>query len=309
MIYTLTLNPALDWTIVLDALESDDTLRPLNEERYAAGKGINVSRVIRALGGNSVAMGFVGGYEGLELEGRLINEGVLTNFTRIGGATRVNLIIKENRTGRQFSIGSPGPEIQMSELGQLYQELQHIPDPNYVVISGSIPKGIDPGIYSQFIVAFRKRGAKIALDADGEALRRGIEMKPDFIKPNLHELKRFSDKELKSTEDVIIEGKRLVDAGVSHVLISMGPEGLIVVTADSAFKAVPPNVQTDSPIGAGDSALGAFILAHSRGYSLEECIVLACASGTATATTSATALCSRELVEAIKSQVTCTRIF
>ncbi|MBI4772824.1 MAG: 1-phosphofructokinase [Deltaproteobacteria bacterium] len=308
MIYTLTLNPALDWTIVLDHLEADDTLRPIAEERYAAGKGINVSRVIRALGGNSVATGFAGGYEGLELEGRLVNEGVLTNFTRIGGSTRVNLIIKEKDTGRQFSIGSPGPEIRMLELGQLYEELKNVPDPTYVVISGSVPKGIDPGIYSQFIVTFRKRGAKIALDADGKALRRGIEMKPDFIKPNLHELKRLSNKELKSTEEVVIEARRLVDSGISHVIVSMGPKGLIVVTAETAIEAIPPVVQVDSTVGAGDSALGAFILAHSRGSTLEECTVLACAAGTATSITPATALCSLDLVEAIKPHVTWKRI-
>ena len=123
MIYTVTLNPALDRFIVVEQLLAEDTTRILSETAYAAGKGINVSRVIRELGGHSVALGLVGGYEGLQLEGLLINAGVMSDFTRISGETRTNIILREQTKGRQSVIGAAGPEVNAKEIGMFYQNI------------------------------------------------------------------------------------------------------------------------------------------------------------------------------------------
>ena len=123
MIYTVTLNPALDRFIVIEQLLAEDTTRILSETAYAAGKGINVSRVIRELGGHSVALGLVGGYEGLQLEGLLINAGVMSDFTRISGETRTNIILREQTKGRQYVIGAAGPEVNAKEIGMFYQNI------------------------------------------------------------------------------------------------------------------------------------------------------------------------------------------
>lgn len=158
MIYTVTLNPALDRAINVERFLSDDTIRVSSETFYAAGKGIDVSRVIRELEGQSVALGLIGGYDGLHLEGLLINAGVMTQFTKISNETRTNIILKENSTGRQFVISAAGPEITATEIGQFYNYVLDLKDMNYLVLSGSLPRGVTPNIYGQLILAGRKRG-------------------------------------------------------------------------------------------------------------------------------------------------------
>ena len=157
MIYTVTLNPALDRFIVVEQLLAEDTSRILSETAYAAGKGINVSRVIRELGGHSAALGLVGGYEGLQLEGLLINAGVMSDFTRISGETRTNIILREQTKGRQYVIGAAGPEVNATEIGMFYQNFNQIQNMEYLILSGSLPRGATPNLYGQLILAGKKR--------------------------------------------------------------------------------------------------------------------------------------------------------
>ena len=163
MIYTVTLNPALDRTIVVEKLVVDDTTRILSETLYAGGKGIDVSRVIRELGGQSVALGLVGGYDGLNLEGLLINAGVMTDFTRISGETRTNIILKQKNTGSQFMISAAGPQVSPTEIGQLYQHVLQLQSVDYLVLSGSLPRGVTPNVYGQLILAGRKKEKETAI--------------------------------------------------------------------------------------------------------------------------------------------------
>jgi len=142
MIYTVTLNPALDRAIVVENLMEEDTTRIIQETFYAAGKGIDVSRFIKELGGQSVALGLVGGYDGLHLEGLLINAGVMTDFTRLSHETRTNIILREKATERQFVISAPGPEVKATEIGQFYHHVLQLQGADYLVMSGSLPKGV-----------------------------------------------------------------------------------------------------------------------------------------------------------------------
>ena len=308
MIYTVTLNPALDRTVIVDSFTPDDTTRMKSEKTYAGGKGIDVSRVIKTLGGISVALGFCGGYEGLELEGHLLNSGIISSFTRIGGATRVNLIIKEISTGKQLLLGAQGPEIDAVELGQFFQTFRNILDPSYVIISGSIPPGVDSGIYAQLILTAHEKGAFVALDTDGGPLKLGLQSVPDFIKPNQHELGRLVGKEIHTEQDALEAVKPIQGLGVKYIIVSRGSKGLLVISPDGIVKAVPPKLKVDSAVGAGDSSLAGFILAHSRGQNLVECTRLACAAGTATATTPGTALCTHELVDKLLPRIKITEL-
>ncbi|MBU0717417.1 MAG: 1-phosphofructokinase, partial [Planctomycetes bacterium] len=158
MIYTVTLNPALDRSIQVDSLLTDDTTRVSDETAYAAGKGIGVSRVIRELGGYSIALGLVGGYAGNQLEGLLINAGVVSDFTMITGETRTNIILKETGSGRQYVISASGPLISAAEIGRLYQQVRGLGDMTYLVLSGSLPRGVTPQLYNQLILAGRQSG-------------------------------------------------------------------------------------------------------------------------------------------------------
>jgi 6-phosphofructokinase 2 len=308
MIYTVTLNPALDRAIFVERLMEEDTIRVYSETFYAAGKGIDVSRVIRELGGQSVALGLVGGYNGLHLEGLLINAGVMTDFTKIAHETRTNIILKERSTGRQFVISAAGPEIDSAEIGQFYRHVLEIDGMNYLVMSGSLPKGVTPNLYGQLIVAGKKKGAFIFLDTDGPALKESIEYLPTGIKPNQFELSRLIGRDLKKETEIIWACEELHERGIPYVLVSRGKEGLILSTKEQKIKAVAPPIEVESTVGAGDSVVAGFILAHSQGKNLEECVRLACAAGTATAQTPGTELCHRGEVEKILLSVAISKL-
>jgi 6-phosphofructokinase 2 len=228
MIYTVTLNPALDRFIVVEQLLTEDTTRILSETPYAAGKGIDVARVIRELGGQNVALGLVGGFEGLQLEGLLINAGVITDFTKISGETRTNIILREQTKGRQYVISAAGPEVNATEIGLFYQKFNQIQDMDYVVLSGSLPRGVTPNLYGQLILAGKKKSAFIVLDTDGKSLRESIEYQPTCIKPNTYELSRLAERELQTESEIIGFCEKIHEKGIPYILVSRGKKGLLL---------------------------------------------------------------------------------
>ncbi len=303
MIYTLTLNPALDRTLVVRKLVEEDTVRIISESRYAGGKGIDVSRVIRELKAQSIALGLIGGYSGLELEGRLINDGVMIDFVHLSEETRTNVILKEEETGKQFVISAPGPNVKPHEIGELYRQFRSLTDVTYMIMSGSLPKGVSKDIYGQLILTFKDKKPFIVLDADGDTLKRSLAFKPNMIKPNVFELSRLVGKEVKNEEEILKAATELNWQGIEIVLVSRGKDGLILCTKEVKLKAIGPKVEVKSAVGAGDSVVAGFVLAHSRGESLEECLRLGCACGTATVTTPGTELCHYETVMEILPEV------
>jgi 6-phosphofructokinase 2 len=299
MIYTVTLNPALDRAVTVDILKEDDTTRIIHETFYAAGKGIDVSRVIREIGGQSVALGLVGGYDGLHLEGLLINAGVLTDFTKISKETRTNIILKEQASGRQFIISAAGPEVDATEITRFYQQILNIRDMDYLVMSGSLPRGVSHNLYGHLILTGKKKQAFVFLDTDGETLKESINFHPTGIKPNIHELSRLAGRELRKESDIISACDDVHRMGIEYILVSRGKEGLIFSADGKRIKATAPPVDAGSAVGAGDSSVAGFILAHSQGKDLEECVRLACATGAASARTPGTELCHLSDVEEI----------
>jgi 6-phosphofructokinase 2 len=304
MIYTITLNPALDRTMEVDGLVVDDANRILSEERYAGGKGIDCSRVIEELGGESTALGFIGGYDGLELEGRLINEGVLCDFTRIGGETRTNIILSNRREKTQILLNAAGPRITPAEIGLFFQRIHAIGrDAEFVVVSGSVPPGVSHNIYAQITTTLKGKGIRVAVDADGELLRQACKAQPFLIKPNMHEFQRLTGVTSMEADDLVPKARRIADAGIEIVIISMGAKGLLGITKDEAYWASPPRVRVVSQVGAGDSALAGFIYALTQKKSFRESLILAAAAGTAAVMTPGTALCKKRDVEKIKKEI------
>ncbi len=303
MIYTITLNPALDRTIWLEDLKIDDTNRILKEEKYAGGKGIDVSRVLANFGVANVALGFVGGFAGLEIEGLLINEGVNYDFVKISEETRTNIVINTNTYGKQIIISAKGPTIPAFELTKLIEKINHLDNPSYVVISGSLPDGLKPAVYAKIIDTAKSVSATAVLDTDGDALKFNISHKPDIIKPNRHELSRVVGRELKTLDDTIIAAKEINQKGVKIVLVSMGKNGILYVSQSAIMHAVPPEVKVINTIGAGDSSVAGFIYAKFMGFSEEETLKYAVAAGTATTLKPGTALATLEDTLAIKENV------
>ena len=303
MIYTVTLNTALDRTLWIEHLKLDDVNRIEREERHAGGKGINVSRVLRTLGITNKAFGFVGGFTGDELEGRLLNEGIGCDFTRISGETRTNIIVNETSTGHQMSFSDKGPEVKPYELMQVIHKIENLEEPEILVISGSLPPGVHPEIYRKIIEMAKAKGARVILDTDGESLNIGIEAMPDAIKPNIHELGRLVERELERIDDVAEAARRIQREGVGIVLVSMGAKGILMISETEELVAVPPEIQVVNTIGAGDSAVAGFAYGWASGESLKESLAYAVAAGTATTLRPGSALCEKEDVMQLFNQV------
>jgi len=306
MIYTITLNPALDRTLWIQKVRDDVSNRILEEKSFAGGKSVDVSKVLKNLGVDNIALGFVGGFAGRELEGRLLNEGIETDFVRVSGETRTNIIIHETGTGKQLAFNARGPEIKPDELMQFIEQLEKLPCGDVVAIGGSIPLGVSPEIYRKIISLVKKCQAKVVLDVDGEALRQGIKALPNVIKPNIHELSELAGRELKGLDDVVSAARSINQQGVEIVLVSMGAKGILLVSDGQQYLAVPPNVNVESTIGAGDSSVAGFVSGLVQGKDLKQCLIYAVAAGTATTLRQGTALCQKDDFERIVPQVVLT---
>ncbi|UEC43519.1 MAG: 1-phosphofructokinase [Methanothrix sp.] len=303
MIYTITLNPALDRTLLIDEMREDVPNRIIREESYAGGKGIDVSKVLTALGAENRALGFIAGFAGRQLEAQLVRDGTGCSFIPVSGETRINVIVHEIATGRQIIFNSLGPEVKPFELIEIVDVVKRVEDPQFVSIGGSLPPGAHPEIYRRIIETARLRGATVVLDVDREALSVGIKGKPDVIKPNIHELSHLVGKKLDKREEILQAARKINRKGVATVLVSMGPRGILLVSDGKAYQAVPPKVEVVNTIGAGDSSVAGFIYGLWRGLELREALIWATAAGTATTLRRGTALATREDAERIVPQV------
>jgi 6-phosphofructokinase 2 len=294
LVYTITLNPALDRTLWLEKIQPDESNRIEKEQRYAGGKGIDVSKVLTSLDVSNKALGFVGGFAGEELEGRLLNEGMSCDFIRISRETRTNIIVNDMSTGSQTVFSASGPEIKPYELMQMIHKVEKLEKPDIVIISGSLPPGIHPEIYRKIIEIAKSREAKVILDTDGDALKVGIQGFPDTIKPNVHELSRLVDMKLITMDEIIRAAQSVHKQGVGIVLVSMGAKGILLFSRKERYLASPPKVKVKNTIGAGDSAVAGFVYGLVRGKSLKKALINAVAAGTATTLRPGTALCQKD---------------
>ena len=294
MIYTITLNPALDRTIWVKRMQYDDSNRIEKEERFAGGKGIDVSKVLVTLGVSNKALGFIGGFTGEELEGRLVNEGIQCDFIRIPGETRTNIVINNAGTGSQTVFSARGPGVRPYDLMQMIHKVENLDKPEIVIVSGSLPPGVHPEIYRKIIEIVKSKGARVLLDTDGDALRVGIEGNPNIIKPNIHELSRLKGIDLKIMDDIVKAARSICAQKIEIILVSMGPKGILMVSEKEELLASPPEVKVKNTIGAGDSAVAGFIYGISNGKPLNDALTFAVAAGTATTLRSGTALCQKD---------------
>jgi 6-phosphofructokinase 2 len=303
MIYTITANPALDRFLEVQELRNDDANRIESEKSYAGGKGIDASRVIQVLGGRSIALGFIGGFNGMELEQRLLRQGVICDFVETRGDTRTNIIIYVRSTGSYTTFNAKGPDVNEVEARELLDKIKEIEDVSYMIVSGSIPRGVSIDIYRQIVDIARKKGAFVALDADGDVMKHGIEAGPSIIKPNIHELGRLMGREISDIGGALEAATELKKRQIDIILVSMGAKGALLVSDSTRLIAVPPKITLGSTVGAGDSLLAAFVLGHFQGWQLSECLRFGVAAGAAAAMTPGTELCKRDDVEALMPKV------
>jgi len=271
MIYTVTLNPTLDITFVVDELTFDGSTRARETIRTPGGKGLNVSRVLRAMGLDSIAMGVIGSYVGSEVMELLQREGLILQVIRISENTRTNVVILEKANGREMTINSKGPVVQESVLesiSDLILKASHTPE--IMVLSGSIPRGVGNDIYYQLIRGASKRGSRVILDSSGEPLRKGIEANPFMIKPNIEEISFLAGRKLSLESELVEFSRKLIgDNGIEVVIVSMGGNGAIMVTAESVWKGEVPFIDEDT-VGAGDSLVAGVVMGIFNGEAIRQ---------------------------------------
>ena len=298
MIYTITLNPALDHYMEVDEFRVDDANRVRAECLYAGGKGIDVSRAVRHLGATSIALGFIGGHNGHVMVDLLKREGVDCYFTPIAQETRRNILITNRSSRTQTMLNARGPSVTVEEWQSFLTHLRMLDlRESHVVLGGSLPRGVPADAYYQIIKLVQKEGAKAVLDADGLPLKAGLRARPFAIKPNLNELRRLTGKPLSTEPEILAAAQAIHRRGVQVVMVSRGRLGLILVGRSTrrhgriALRAVPPAVAVRSTVGAGDSAVAGFVFRHAGGKTLEECVRFAAAAGTAATLAPGNQLC------------------
>ena len=293
MIYTITLNPALDHYLEVDDLVVDDANRVRFECLYAGGKGIDVSRALRRLGTDSMALGFIGGHNGRVMGDLLKDEGVTCYFTPITQETRRDIIVSAGKRPQiQTILHTRGPLIMADEWRSFLTHLGLLDLRDaYVVASGSLPRGVPSDAYYQIVSLVQGQGAKAIVDADGACLKACLKARPFAIKPNVNELRRVTGCSLRTEAEILETATALNRAGVGIVMVSRGRRGLLVVSRDERYRAVPPPVKVRSTVGAGDSTVAGFVFMHAGGKGLEECTRFAAAAGTAATLAPGNQLC------------------
>ena len=309
MIYTVTLNPALDKTVEIPGMALDTVNRITSMRTDPGGKGINVSKVIAKLGGESCAVGILGGESGRTLLAALEREGLRTHFRFVEGQTRTNLKIIDRALHTNTDINEPGLTVSPADLDALLRDLLGmVREGDIVVLAGSLPQGAPQDTYRVWTAACREKGARVCLDADGVLLAEGLKAAPYLIKPNEDELSRLVGHRLTDTDELIAEGRRLLKGGVTRVVISLGERGALYLRGNEVLYAEGLSVPVGSTVGAGDSVVAALAYADSLDMSDEDAVRLSTATGAANVMCSGTQAAEREAVEALLPKVRFSRL-
>ncbi|MGB4648803.1 MAG: 1-phosphofructokinase [Acetivibrionales bacterium] len=306
MIYTVTLNPAVDKTVVINDFKVDSVNRVASMRKDAGGKGINVSKVISSLGGRSKAMGILGGFTGRYIKNYLDDIGIENDFVFISGETRTNLKIIDRMNRTNTDINEPGPAVSESDLETLRDKLlSAVRNDSIVVFSGSVPENVDKDIYFCWIDDVKQKGATTILDADGELLKKGIEAGPHLIKPNIFELGRLFGTEIRDARQAAEYAGQLVrDYKNRMVVVSMGDKGALFVDRAKVLLVHAPDVEVQSTVGAGDAMVAALAYSIDRGLDFESMVRLAAASAGANVMTSGTQPAALSDVRKLENLVT-----
>ncbi|MGI6215450.1 MAG: 1-phosphofructokinase [Christensenellales bacterium] len=281
MIITLTLNPALDKTLVLSELTVGKVNRVKSIRRDAGGKGLLVSKTIGALGKESMALGVVGGATGQFILSQLDELGIANDLVEVNTETRTNLKIIDNQNKSLTEINEPGAPLHNMVIEDvLYTLKSHVMKDDVVILAGSLPEGCKDDIYANIIIHCKKVGAKVYLDSEGEPLRLGIEQKPYMIKPNKFELSSLCGCDPEDDIALLTYAKKLVKEGIPKVLLSLGALGAIYISDDFVLRAHGLDVPVVGRSGAGDALTAGMVMAEEEGKSPEECLrfAMACAS-------------------------------
>ncbi|MCH5321296.1 MAG: 1-phosphofructokinase [Eubacterium sp.] len=282
MIYTVTFNPALDYVMNVNELQTKDVNRTESEALYYGGKGINVSVILSRLGFENKALGFIAGFTGRYIEEMLKKDNIKTDFIYLeNGYTRINVKI---RAEQEYDINAQGPEISQADIFALYERLDKLKAGDCLVLAGSVPKTLPNDIYENILKRLENKGVDFVVDATGDLLLNVLKFKPFMIKPNHLELGELFSVEIKTLEDIKIYGKKLQEMGAKNVLVSRGKHGAALLDENGVLHKmgnVPGKIK--NTVGCGDSMVAGFLAGYFETKDYDYALRLGSACGNATA--------------------------
>lgn len=304
MIYTLTLNPALDRTLTVPGFSMNAVNRVDTARMDAGGKGVNVSRWVRALGGKSVAMGIAGGDTGRFIINTLKKEEIEADFVRVKQPTRTNVKVIDPASGTHTDINEPGAPISARTLASVFERLAaRAGAGDIVVVAGRLPPGVAAEVPAKWVAALGDRGIRVFVDMEGEALRQALGAAPFLVKPNEQELSWHVGRSLGDIYDIADAARAIVLGGVRYAVVSLGAAGALFAQAAHVWHARALPVKVGSTVGAGDATVAALALALENGGGLRDAIPLAIAAGAASVMQPGTHPAPLTLVQSLAAQV------
>lgn len=300
MIYTVTLNPSLDYFLSVEHFAIGKTNRSDVEVYRPGGKGINVSWVLHNLGLESTALGFLAGFTGQEIKRQMESTGITTDFIELSqGMSRLNVKIKQMDA---TEINASGPILSEENLKQLREKLAVLKKGDILILSGSLPGSVSTDIYKTLMEQVQGKEIPVIVDAIGDALLKTLPLHPFFIKPNHQELSELFDVELTTREQVIPYAKKLQEQGARNVLVSLGGAGAVLVDQDGCIhESEAPKGKLINAVGAGDSMVAGFLTGYLEKRDMEHAFLMGVATGSASAFSEG--LADRAMVERLYQQI------
>ena len=304
MIYTITLNPALDKQLTVADIRFNDVLIAERVQFDFGGKGFNVSRMLQKLNQPSKAIGLLGGQTGKTIEAGLQEQGIEVVAIPISGETRTNVSIVTPGGSKHIKVNEKGPTVSEVELELIYDFIsENATTGTLWVLAGSIPPGVDVSVYRELTQKIKELGGDVVLDTSGEALRQGVQAHPKLVKPNLFELSQLVGKQIADLQEILENPAITRSVGAEFVAISVGDKGALLTDGENTTICLPPEIQEANPVGAGDAMVAGLSFALYHGYDLEQALMLGVACGTASAMQSGTRMPERDVVEEVRQRV------
>jgi 1-phosphofructokinase family hexose kinase len=306
VILTVTLNAAVDKTYRIPGFALDRVHRPEEARTAAGGKGVNVARVVRTLGGEATATGFLGGHNGRTIAAAMADEGIPAEFVATRDGSRQCIAIIDPETHSQTEVNEAGPTVAADECEALVHkagELLASGRFGYVTLSGSAPPGVPDTIYADLIRLAHRHGVRAVLDASGEPLRQGLEARPWMVKPNLFELASITGSLAETEAEAAAAARSLRGTAAEVVCVTRGRASVVCAHPEGVDAADPPEVEFVSAVGSGDSFLAAFLWSVVEGRDWAEALRLGVAAGAANAARYGSGFCTRAEVLSLSGRV------
>lgn len=298
MIYSVTLNPSIDFIVRVEKFQEGETNRAFADEFYAGGKGIMVSKLLKNIGTSCRNLGFLGGFTGKFIEDNLNLLNIEHDFVKVKENTRINVKLKSEQ---ETEINCKGPNISEIEIQEFLKKIKSIKENDFVILSGSIPSSLGDDFYIKIIEILKENKVNFALDSSGEAFSKSLEYKPFLIKPNRDEISEYAGKKMEDYKEIINFTRENLLNKAEHIIISMGGEGALYIAKEYSLFAKALKGKLINSVGAGDSVVAGFVDSVLKGKPIEKAFKFAIACGTATAFSED--IGELDFIEEIKSKI------